>query len=104
MRGSDPGALRFVLVASSVALAVVAQQLIRDGNLRLAVAPLAVAVAAIVLSVARRPLSTFDSPAAPTTGPPQNQLPLSVTARDASGRPAGYTGRILALISEWRAS
>ena len=108
MRGSDPGALRFVLVASSVALAVVAQQLIQDGNLRWAVAPLVVAVAAMILSVARRPLSTFDSPAGdrpagPTTGPSpsQSRLPLPVSAPDASGQPAAYRGRIRVLLRRW---
>ena len=106
MRGSKPSALRFVLVASSVALAVVAQQLIRDGNLRWAVAPLVVAVAAIILSMARRPLSTFDSPAGDrpverTSGPAPNQLPLSVPAHDASGQREGYGGRVRGLLRRW---
>ena len=103
MRSSDPRALRFVLVASSVALAVVAQQLIRDGNLTWAVAPLVVAVAAMILSVARRPLSTFDRPAGPTTGPSpsQSRLPLAVSAPDASGQDAGYRGRIRVVLRRW---
>ncbi len=51
------GAIRFVLVASALALGGLAQYFIRDGNLKWAVAPLAVAVAAMTLSVVRRPLT-----------------------------------------------
>lgn len=69
MKSSEPGALRFVLVASSISSSVVAQQLIRDGNLIWAVAPIIVAVAAIVLSVARRSLSNFDKQVNLTSGP-----------------------------------
>ncbi len=105
MTGSDPGALRFVLVASSLSLAVVAQQLIRDGNLRWAVAPLVVAVAAIILSVARRPLSAFDREASPPSGPPNAQRPQRPELASAeTGAAVAASRRIWLLLRRWTLS
>jgi 4-amino-4-deoxy-L-arabinose transferase-like glycosyltransferase len=102
MRGSDPRALRFVLVASSVTLAVVAQELIRGGSFKWAVAPLVVALAAMILSVARRPLSAFDRPARPTPGPAsaQSRLPLSASEYDVPGLVAASFG-VRGLLHRW---
>ena len=59
MNLTRPSALRFVLVAMAVVLGGVAQYLIGNGNLRWAATPCVVAVAAMALAVANRPLSRF---------------------------------------------
>ena len=65
----NPGALRFILVASALVLGGVAELLIGGGNLRWAVAPYLTAIAAIALAVVNRPLSSF-APELATAGRP----------------------------------
>ena len=59
MQLTKPSALRFVLVASALGLGGVAQLFVASGNLVWAAAPYLVAVAAMALAVANRPISSF---------------------------------------------
>ena len=59
MQISKPSALRLVLVVAALCLGAVAQHLVSTGSLRWAITPYLVAVAAMALAVANRPLSPF---------------------------------------------
>ena len=61
MDSSSPRALRFVLVAAALALGVLGQALVSSDNLRWALAPYVIGVAAIALAASSRPLSSFDA-------------------------------------------
>ncbi len=54
-----PSEVRFALVVAAFAFGVLAQALVSDGNFRWAVTPYVVAVAALTIAVANRPLSSF---------------------------------------------
>ncbi|MCH7786772.1 MAG: hypothetical protein IIC22_04585, partial [Chloroflexi bacterium] len=56
---TKPSALRLALVVAALTLGGAAQILVGGGNLRWAIAPYLVAIAAAILAVANRPLSTF---------------------------------------------
>ena len=79
MRDPCAASLRFTLVASAASLALLAQMFIRDGGLHWAVAPLAVAVACLVLESVRARVS---SPAK-DDAPSPTQLELELHARPA---------------------
>ncbi|MCH8309903.1 MAG: glycosyltransferase family 39 protein, partial [Chloroflexi bacterium] len=95
MKNSAPGALRFVLVASGVLLGGLAVYFVRDGNLQWAVAPLMVGVSTMILSVSRRPLSTFGQPETETAIPPKQpeQLALSLPQANESPRNSRWRTR-----------
>lgn len=56
---TKPSALRLVLVVAALTLGGAAQILVGGGNFRWAITPYLVAIAAMVLAVANRPLSSF---------------------------------------------
>ena len=95
MKNSAPGALRFVLVASGVLLGGLAVYFVRDGNLQWAIAPLMVGVSTMILSVSRRPLSTFGQSETETAIPPKppEQLALSLPQANESSRNSRWRTR-----------
>lgn len=87
MRNSEPGALRFVLVASAILLGGLAVYFIRDGNFKWAAAPLMVGVSAMILSVSRRPLSALGQPETKATFPHNQPEQLTLSLPQANDRP-----------------
>ena len=80
MRNSRAASLRFTLVASASALALLAQVFIRDGGLQWAVAPLAVAVACLALESIRARTARTDALPAEDDAPSPTQLELDIEA------------------------
>lgn len=97
MLHTSGGAIRFVLVASALALGGLAQYFIRDGNLKWAVAPLVVAVAAMTLSVVRRPLTQAMDTA--RSGSRSSNVPPSTDAQPVADVPALS---LAARVRRWR--
>lgn len=91
-----PGALRFVLVISAIALGVLGQIFVSQGNIRWAITPYAVAILAMALAVSRMPLTAFnprrdDSEAKPEPVASRSQL-------QRKERRWGITGLLLAAL------
>ncbi len=97
MNRAEPGAVRFVLVASALALGGLAQYLIRDGNLKWAVAPLVVAVASMTLATIRKPLSR--DVARPTRPP---DVSVDSPRREPDATPVDSPPSFISRVRKWR--
>ena len=101
MRNSEPAALRFALVASSFVLCGLAVYLIRDNNLRWAVAPLVVGVGAMVLSVSRRQLSTPANSSTNVSACPSEPVQLSLRMPQIDDSPVEAQPKIRVRVTEF---
>ena len=78
-KSTRAGAIRFVLVALALVLGVTAQLLVGGGNLRWAITPYLVAVLAMALAVAGRPISSF------VIGPTESRRSAAAVAAQQAG-------------------